>query len=70
MERFELEAEAGQVSQELVRLGISPQSRVHILVEVEDSDHLAMAAIAQAGGSFDWLADEPDLYSDSDVRKP
>lgn len=22
-----------------------------------------MAAIAQHGGAFDWLADEPDLYS-------
>ncbi len=30
-----------------------------------------MTAIAEAGGAFDWLADEPDLYSDADlVRLP
>jgi len=23
-----------------------------------------MAAIAQAGGAFDWLTEEPDLYTD------
>ncbi len=26
-----------------------------------------MAAIAQAGGGFDWLADEADLYTDADL---
>jgi len=26
-----------------------------------------MAAIAEAGGAQDWLADEPELYSDSDI---
>jgi hypothetical protein len=25
-----------------------------------------LARIAMAGGSFDWLAEEPDLYSESD----
>jgi hypothetical protein len=25
------------------------------------------AAIAEAGKVFDWLADEPDLYSDADL---
>jgi hypothetical protein len=25
-----------------------------------------LARIAMAGGSFDWLADEPDLYTESD----
>jgi hypothetical protein len=29
-----------------------------------------MAAIAEAGGVFDWLADEPDLYSDADLVRP
>ena len=27
---------------------------------------MEMATLAQYGGSFDWLADEPDLYSDAD----
>ncbi len=25
-----------------------------------------LAAIAQHGGAFDWLRDEPDLYSEDD----
>ena len=29
-----------------------------------------LAAMAEAGGAFDWLADEPDLYSAADVIKP
>ncbi len=29
-----------------------------------------MAAIAQAGGVFDWLAGEPDLYTDADLVSP
>ena len=27
-----------------------------------------MARIAQAGGAFDFLATEPDLYSDADIE--
>lgn len=69
MQKITLDAEAGQVSAELVRHGIAADARVHVLVEVMDSgaDALPMAAIAQAGGAFDWLADEPDLYTDADL---
>ena len=43
---------------------------MHVVVEVvEGADALPMAAIAQAGGAFDWLADEPDLYSDADLAE-
>ena len=72
MQRVTLDAEAGQVSAELVRYGIAADARVHVLVEVMDSeaDALPMAAIAQAGGAFDWLADEPDLYTDADLVQP
>ena len=35
-----------------------------------EADALPMAAIAQAGGAFDWLADEPDLYTDADLMPP
>lgn len=35
-----------------------------------EADALPMAAIAQAGGAFDWLADEPDLYTDADLVQP
>jgi hypothetical protein len=72
MQRIVLDAEAGQLSAELARRGISADARVHVLVEVMDSeaDALPMAAIAQAGGAFDWLADEPDLYTDDDLVQP
>jgi hypothetical protein len=38
-----------------------------VLVEVRDAEELSTAAIAQAGGAFDRLADEPELYSDADL---
>ncbi len=72
MGKIALDAEAGQVSAELARRGIAAGTRVHVLVEVvgEESDAPPMAAIAEAGGAFDWLADEPDLYSDADLVRP
>ena len=70
MHRITLDTEAGQVSAELARRGIAAGSRVHVLVEVVDedtADALPMAAIAQTGGAFGWLADKPDLYTDADL---
>ena len=28
-----------------------------------------LAHLAMQGGAFDWLADEPDLYSDDDLKE-
>lgn len=67
MRRMTLDIEAGQVSAELAHRGIPPRTRVRVLVEVPDDTDLPMAALAQAGGAFDFLADEPDLYSDADI---
>ena len=67
MQRIALDAEAGQVSAELVRRGIASGTRVHVLVEVMSEEALPMAAMAQAGQAFDWLAGEPDLYTDADL---
>ncbi|MDN3563009.1 hypothetical protein ACFQY5_34430 [Paeniroseomonas aquatica] len=68
MGRLALEGEAGQASAEFVYRNIAAGTRVHVVVEaVEGSDALPMAAITQAGGAFDWLADEPDLYADADL---
>ena len=68
MERIILDAEAGQVSAELARRGIAADTQVHVLVGVRDGEEeFSTAAIAQAGGAFDWLADEPELYSDADL---
>ncbi|MGA3005318.1 MAG: hypothetical protein ABSE20_26735 [Acetobacteraceae bacterium] len=67
MQRFSLDVESGLVSAELAQRGIPPKALVHVLVEVPDSTDLPMAALAQSGGAFDFLADEPDLYTDADV---
>lgn len=61
-----LDTEAGRVSAELAQRGIAPATRVHVLVEIRDE--LPLARMAEAGGAFDWLADEPDLYSDADLK--
>jgi hypothetical protein len=73
MQCITLDIETGQLSAELAHRGISPSVRVHVLVEVpddtdapEDEFDLPMAAIAQSGGAFDFLADEPDLYTEVD----
>ncbi len=67
MQPFALDTEAGQVSAELARRGIAPATRVHVVVEVTEAPEAAMAAVAEAGRGFDWLAEEPDLYSDADL---
>ena len=67
MQHFELEAEAGELSAELAKRGVPMHSRVHVVVEVSDPADLPMAAIAQSGGAFDSLADEPEIYSDADL---
>jgi hypothetical protein len=72
MRKIALDARAGEVSAELARRGIATDARVHVLVEIveEDADLPPMAAIAEAGGAFGWLAEEPDLYTDADLLKP
>jgi hypothetical protein len=67
MRQITLDAEAGQVSDELRKRGIAADARVHVLVEVIDTGEPPMAALAQTGKGFDWLAEEPDLYSDADL---
>ena len=67
MRRMTLDVEAGQLSAELAHRGIPPKAKVHVLVEVADDDDPPMASLAESGGAFDFLADEPDLYSDSDL---
>ncbi len=67
MQQIILDAEADDVSAELARRGVAAHARVHVQVDVLDAAAPPMAAIAQAGKGFDWLADEPDLYSDADL---
>ncbi|MBF0509884.1 MAG: hypothetical protein HQK57_13290 [Deltaproteobacteria bacterium] len=32
-------------------------------------ESIFMAQLAQPRGSFDWLKDEPDIYSDKDIKE-
>lgn len=67
MQQIVLDAEAGQLSAELSRRGVAAEARVHVVIDVLETGDPPMAAIAQAGKALDWLADEPDLYSDADL---
>ena len=69
MQTIALDGEAGQVSAELTRRGIPASVRVHVLVEVPDHEAWPMAALAQEGGAFDWLAEESGLYTDADLKE-
>jgi hypothetical protein len=67
MPQIVLETQAGDISAELARRGIAADARVHVRVDLLDPAEPPMAAIAQAGGGFAWLAEEPELYSDTDL---
>src|ERR1700730_15061452 len=59
--------EAGKVSDELRRRGIPLRQRLRVVVESIDAEEPSVTAMTAAGGAFDWLAEEPDLYSDADL---
>lgn len=65
-----LDVTAGQIAEELARRGIPPTAVVHARIELVDDAELPMGAIAESGKAFDWLAEEPDLYSDNDLIAP
>ena len=59
--------ELGKLTEELRKRGISPDQRLRVVVESIEKNDLSITAINAAGGAFDWLAGEPDLYSDADL---
>jgi hypothetical protein len=67
MHRMTLDAEAGRLSEELARRGISGETRVRGVVEVVEQDGLPMSRLMQEGGAFAFLSGEPELYTDSDL---
>jgi hypothetical protein len=71
LRRIALDAAAGDVSAELLRHGIAADAKVHVVAEVIETppDPLPMAALLQEGQAFDWLAEEPDLYTDADAER-
>jgi len=58
-----------EVSEGVLRLPrnvqLPPRARLAVLV-LEGGD-AGLETLADAGGAFDFLREEPDLYSDSDV---
>jgi hypothetical protein len=58
-EFWELRRRAGKTVTAPAQSGASAQPR-------EDLSAMEMTQIAQFGGAFDWLEDEPDLYSEAD----
>lgn len=38
-------------------------------LDLGEPSHDELAYLAMQGGAFDWLADEPDLYSDDDLQE-
>ena len=66
--RYVLEdVEAGKLTEEIRRRGLSEHQRVRAVVETLND--LPLSRIAEQGGAFDFLADEPDLYGQSDIRR-
>jgi hypothetical protein len=53
--------EAGKITEELARQGIPARQRLRVVIESLEDEDVPICAINEAGGAFDWLADEPDL---------
>jgi hypothetical protein len=65
--RYVLEnIEAGKLPGEIERRGIPARQRLRVVVETLEED-LTLARAAEKGGAFAFLAEEPDLYSETDV---
>jgi hypothetical protein len=67
MRQILTDIEAGKLTDELRRRGIPPGQRLRVVVESIETDEPSITAMNAAGRGFDWLADEPDLYSDADL---
>jgi hypothetical protein len=59
--------EADKVTEELHRRGISPGQHLRVVVETIEPDEPSITAMNAAGGGFNWLAGEPDLYDEADL---
>jgi hypothetical protein len=67
--RYVLEdIEVKEVSVEIERRGVKANRRVRVTVETLGDD-LPLASLAEEGRAFAFLADEPDLYSEADIKR-
>jgi hypothetical protein len=67
MRTIALDAEVGDITAELLRRGLPSATRVHAVVEIPAEEDLPTVLAVEAGGTIDWLAEEPDLYTDDDL---
>lgn len=68
---FDLSPEESAVLAEVLEAALHITSAVMSEAELdlsEPSDE-ELTFLAMQGGAFDWLADEPDLYSDDDLQE-
>jgi hypothetical protein len=61
--------EAEKLPGEMKRRGIPPRQRLRVVVETLD-DSFALATAAEQGGAFAFLAQEPDIYREADIKRP
>lgn len=52
-----------QTARQLLEAGL--RQRVHGAANIDDIPSQDIASLAAAGGAFDWLAEEPDIYDDT-----
>ena len=60
--------EAENLPGEMQRRGIPPRQRLSVVIETLD-DSLTLAHLAESGGAFAFLAEEPDIYRESDLKR-
>ena len=68
---FDLSPEESAVLAEVLEAALHITTAVTSMVDLdltEPSDE-ELAVLAMQGGAFDWLASEPDLYSDDDLQE-
>ncbi len=65
--------EAGKIlpPDQLTRLGLGPRRLLRVVLETVDSDdeEISVTDMNARGGAFVHLAEEPDLYSDADLKE-
>lgn len=68
---FELSPEECAVLAEVLEAALHITTAVVSKVELDLSEPIdeELVLLAMKGGAFDWLADEPDLYSDDDLQE-
>jgi hypothetical protein len=63
--------EAGKIllPEQLSRLGLGPRRLLRVVLETVDSEdeEISITEMNAQGGAFDYLADEPNLYDDTDL---